>query len=427
MKLDSIQVSHVVEAAKYLDHNGIPPNYLFNNYWVVVDGSEYPFKHLCRTAYRLANSEELVDFATGDSYLKHIRTLGFEIKYHHEGLSPISENELDFFHSVAGTRYSGNNSEHIRKGEVLKTLVRKLNFMAEKSAIEGFEHTAANSWKWIKVFKSYLWIKIKRPSSSGKVFFLVGCDDDANLFIKIDCLRREDKKNKLEPLSEEQQAFFDSYVESSNCNEVLILRTNIHKYDWTRLLDKARTFMTDFSNLYDELEEWVNAPDLGLVPVPIGLTLGEIPSETKTYAKNKKLFKGVRIDWNKKNSSSKALGDAGEALVKDYEFNKLTKIGKLVLAEKVHKKLDGEGYDILSYNEKEKEMHIEVKTTKRGVDEPFYMSLTEYSYLEENPENYFLYRLYDFNFKTQSSKFYILSGKELLKVRFTATNFEVSI
>jgi hypothetical protein len=61
-------------------------------------------------------------------------------------------------------------------------------------------------------------------------------------------------------------------------------------------------------------------------------------------------------------------------------------------------------------------------------DEPFHFSINEKEYLAEHPDNYFLYRLHEFKFNPDRTKYFILSGKEFLsKSEFNATNFEVSI
>ena len=97
-------------------------------------------------------------------------------------------------------------------------------------------------------------------------------------------------------------------------------------------------------------------------------------------------------------------------------------------ADLVSKVLDGRGFDILSYDENENEIHIEVKTTTGKEDEPFYFSINEKEYLEQHPENYYLYRLYEFQLNPNRTKYFILSASDFLKkVEFNATNFEVSI
>jgi len=422
MKLDSIQKKHVIEAAE-----GIPPNSLFNNYWVLVNGTEYPFVFLCRTAYRIASGEDIKDFTTGDSYLNHIKGLSFEVNYHSEGLSPISERELSFYKSVAGEKYRANNNDDIRKGDVLRSLVRKINFWAEKSVVDGFEYEKDNHWQWSGTFKSYLWIRIVRPKSSGLVYFIVSCDENGDLVVEIDCQHSNHSEGAKAVLSPEIVKAFYDYRDASDFRQLVIKKEMVSSFGWEQLINRTQSYITEFIPLYDELEALITQDKTPELPVSNGLQLQEAPDKTKSYAKNKKSFQGVHINWERKLSGSKGLGDAGEEIVRKYEVEKLQRFKLNDLAEKVEKRLDGVGYDIQSYNEQGEEVHIEVKTTQRGKDEPFYMSLNEREFLKQYPENYFLFRLYDFNFKNHSASYYILSGKELLHAEFTSINYEVSI
>ncbi len=58
MKLKPIKKEHILQSADFIDQDGIPNNYLHNNYWVKIPGNkEYPFKHLIREAYRIATGK----------------------------------------------------------------------------------------------------------------------------------------------------------------------------------------------------------------------------------------------------------------------------------------------------------------------------------------------------------------------------------
>ena len=82
-----------------------------------------------------------------------------------------------------------------------------------------------------------------------------------------------------------------------------------------------------------------------------------------------------------KAKKDKQLGDLGEELVLRYEKKKLIDIGKTDLANAVEHvsktQGDGTGYDIKSFNSDGKDIYIEVKTTKLGIDTEFYMSPNE--------------------------------------------------
>lgn len=49
----SFNRAQIEEAASIIDEQGIPNNYVCSQYYVVVNGKEYPFKHLVRCADEL--------------------------------------------------------------------------------------------------------------------------------------------------------------------------------------------------------------------------------------------------------------------------------------------------------------------------------------------------------------------------------------
>lgn len=94
------------------------------------------------------------------------------------------------------------------------------------------------------------------------------------------------------------------------------------------------------------------------------------------------------------------LGEAGEEFVFQYERNQVKKY-KLGQQKQVRRvaKLDGDGlgYDILSYDKDGKEKYIEVKTTTGKEMESIFITANELKMSEDFPEQYYLYRVYDFD------------------------------
>ena len=68
------------------------------------------------------------------------------------------------------------------------------------------------------------------------------------------------------------------------------------------------------------------------------------------------------------------------------------------------------GYDILSYNEKGEEIFIEVKTTVRNYDTPFFITRNELERSKQDNRHFFLYRLYDFDDTNNQAKYYSRQG-----------------
>ncbi len=114
----------------------------------------------------------------------------------------------------------------------------------------------------------------------------------------------------------------------------------------------------------------------------------------------------VKIDHVAKQKRNEKIGEQGELFVYEYEKKKVaTYCLKDKCVEWVSKtKGDGLGYDILSYDESGKEMFIEVKTTKGKETSDFYITNTELSRSVVDSDNFYLYRVYDFDVKQLMGK-----------------------
>lgn len=120
-------------------------------------------------------------------------------------------------------------------------------------------------------------------------------------------------------------------------------------------------------------------------------------------------LKVVRVDY----ASLKQIGDLGEQFIFSQEREKVKKY-KLPSSKQVtwvsRDKGDGLGFDILSYDENGKEMYIEVKTTTGEENTSFYISANELEKSKLYAENYYLYRVYQFDTKTVKGEYSIRKG-----------------
>ena len=120
------------------------------------------------------------------------------------------------------------------------------------------------------------------------------------------------------------------------------------------------------------------------------------------------------IDHEAKNRTNKHIGNLGELFVMQYEIDKLRKANNPKLVKKVKHSAkdegDGLGYDILSYDEFDNEMFIEVKTTKSRVNTTFYITRNELERSKKEKENYFIYRVFDFDETTLTGSLLIING-----------------
>lgn len=96
--------------------------------------------------------------------------------------------------------------------------------------------------------------------------------------------------------------------------------------------------------------------------------------------------------------ADKVLGTNGEEFVLEFEKKRLVDGGSPDLAEKVSNVSRMNcGYDIFSYEVSGRNRLIEVKTTQRNFDHPFYISRNELNSSYNLSQYYWLYRVFNFN------------------------------
>jgi Domain of unknown function (DUF3883) len=97
---------------------------------------------------------------------------------------------------------------------------------------------------------------------------------------------------------------------------------------------------------------------------------------------------------------NRAVGEAGEEFVFNFEKRYLKLIGRKDLSDNVRwvakEDGDGAGYDILSFTDRGDKKFVEVKTTVGGSRSPFFVSRNEYDFCKSSDESYRLVRLFDF-------------------------------
>ena len=139
------------------------------------------------------------------------------------------------------------------------------------------------------------------------------------------------------------------------------------------------------------------------------ISISEITKRRKSVKKNdkkRKIYK--KIDWTLENERRTELGTKGVAEFDETAINRVIHLSA--------KQGDGFGYDIESVNKTGETIFIEVKTTTGAVETPFYMSVNEKSFFEENiSNNAYIYRVYNFNPETSHGQIKIISAKELLE------------
>ena len=144
-------------------------------------------------------------------------------------------------------------------------------------------------------------------------------------------------------------------------------------------------------------------------------------TQIKERKEKKRRFTARKVDFKTINNENSALGDAGEVFALEWERSRLKEMNVSfnILDEVIHfsrKFGDGAGYDILSRKDDSYELlYIEVKTTKSGLDTPFYMSENEKTFMEIYKENTLIYRVYNYNQETNVGEIEIITYDKLVE------------
>ena len=82
---------------------------------------------------------------------------------------------------------------------------------------------------------------------------------------------------------------------------------------------------------------------------------------------------------------------------------------------------------MLSWTPEGEIKHIEVKTTRRGVSTPFYITPNEIAFSEQHPETYYLYRVHDFSPTAGSGRYWVIRGAMSKQLELTPTEFRARL
>ncbi|MBX3043081.1 MAG: DUF3883 domain-containing protein [Candidatus Kapabacteria bacterium] len=152
-------------------------------------------------------------------------------------------------------------------------------------------------------------------------------------------------------------------------------------------------------------------------PVPVASTFqtaNEVSATNLSTSTDQLTFRGRTVNFIQNNIDNKRIGDLGELWVLKYEIEKLRQSGLHKLVDKIKHTAkdegDGTGYDIESYDGNGQKIYIEVKTTKGGKNSTFYITRTELERSKIEKENFYLYRLYNFNEDNDTAEILIIKG-----------------
>lgn len=169
-----------------------------------------------------------------------------------------------------------------------------------------------------------------------------------------------------------------------------------HNYQ-TLLRDRVLDWLTEEPDFHHQVSIAVTAPPAG----GIGKLGPPKPAPTfRGWGREGARRTGRFPDYQAIEQRNRELGTADEKLVVQRELAALSASGRDDLAEKVRHvsavEGDGIGYDVLSFYPDESPRYLEVKTTRNGALQPFFVSRNEVQFSEENAEGYTVVRIYQF-------------------------------
>ena len=186
------------------------------------------------------------------------------------------------------------------------------------------------------------------------------------------------------------------------------------RFNYQQILEnEVARFLQKNRNVYESnFEQFAaTAPAITKEKVNFEDIIGEEPEASKV-AEHEPTYRPIKTNYLKKEQDNRSLGEQGEELVIAYEKYRLVKEGKEALADKIEwvskEKGDGMGFDVLSKNNNGTDRYIEVKTTKLSKETPIYLTKTEVSFAALRKQNFYLYRVYNFDSKP---KIFIKNGE----------------
>jgi hypothetical protein len=109
-----------------------------------------------------------------------------------------------------------------------------------------------------------------------------------------------------------------------------------------------------------------------------------------------------------------------------HEKKVLAENGRVALADRVRHVSeidDGAGYDIESYTPEGEIKYIEVKTTRGSAEASFFISANEVEFARQHRDNYYLYRVYDYEDSRNVGRFYVGIGEVEEMFELTPTQY----
>jgi hypothetical protein len=166
-----------------------------------------------------------------------------------------------------------------------------------------------------------------------------------------------------------------------------------------------------FNRLLEAIERQLSPPTasdppaaVSEAPVPlVASRLEFVPTPTREprFLSSPPMRRLLRkFDPAERDARNRSLGEAGEAMVVEFERERLALAERPDLARRVRwvskEDGDGAGYDVLSFTPAGAERLIEVKTTEGAATTPFFITRNECAMADERPDAFRLFRVHEF-------------------------------
>ncbi|MCG0749299.1 hypothetical protein IMAU60057_03011 [Lactiplantibacillus plantarum] len=153
--------------------------------------------------------------------------------------------------------------------------------------------------------------------------------------------------------------------------------------------------------------------------------ISQTPVPKARLPKSSKSVKVFKKDYEDNERTNSRIGFSGEILVLRFEKKRLKEANRYDLSKKVEQvsctQGDGLGYDIVSYTDMGDPIYIEVKTTKGGINTPFYISKNELEASKKYGDSYKLYRVYNI---ADDCRFYVVTGDLSNELELSAQSYK---
>lgn len=165
-------------------------------------------------------------------------------------------------------------------------------------------------------------------------------------------------------------------------------------------------------------------------PISTETTETNILSSELSISADQISFRGRTVNFIQNGIENKRLGDLGELWVMKYEIEKLKNANKYNLINQIKHTSkdegDGTGFDIQSFDINGNKIFIEVKTTKGRQNSTFFVTRNELERSKIEKDNYYLYRLYNYNEEVETSDLLIIQG-DLTNICEFPTTYKINL